>query len=129
MTSNNDTPRTPEPQQLTASEITIVDGRGRPRIRLGVGEDGLAAVKFYDNENQMRMTLYMRQPDDESEAVLLGDITDMGLLIVDRHAGTIRLGIGCDGFFGRTPHLEIAQGAGFSKRVHLFPPRPPLSED
>ena len=125
-----------EPQRIVASEITLVDRRGRPRIRMVADEDGTAAVKFYDTDDQLRMALYLKEPeaDDETDGVdnadlIIAECAEAGLIMTERFAGSIRLGIYNDGLFGRRPHLEIAQGAGTTKRVHLFPSRPPYVDD
>jgi hypothetical protein len=116
-------------QRIIASEITIVDRRGRPRIRLGVDEDGTAAVKLYDSGEQLRAALYLKQPeDDDEESLLVSEYGELGLLLVDRDAGVVRLAIGEDGLLGRRARIEVVESAG-GRRRHVFPPRPAVAVD
>ena len=121
-----------EPQKITASEITIVDRKGKPRIRMAVDTDGTAAVEFLDGNERLRMALYLKEYDIDDEDFLFeeGSDNDSGLLVTGRKSGaTIRLGICEDGLFGKRPRLEITEGAGWGKTRHRVPPRPPGSSD
>lgn len=121
-----------EPQKITANEITIVDRKGNPRIRMLVEEDGTAAVEFLDRDERLRMALYLKEPDvDDDDYLIEADSdNDAGLLVTGRLTGaSIRLGISNDGFFGRRPRLEIAEGPGWGKRRHRFPSLPPNVSD
>lgn len=132
MIAAKDTDTATEPQKITASEITIVDRKGNPRIRMLVEEDGTAAVEFLDRDKRLRMALYLKEPDVDGDDYLIeaGSDNDAGLLVTGRLSGaSIRLGISNDGFFGRRPRLEIAEGPGWGKRRHRFPSLPPNVSD
>jgi len=132
MTTSKDTNTATEPQKITANEITIVDRKGNPRIRMLVEEDGTAAVEFLDRDERLRMALYLKEPDvDDDDYLIEADSdNDAGLLVTGRLTGaSIRLGISNDGFFGRRPRLEIAEGPGWGKRRHRFPSLPPNVSD
>jgi hypothetical protein len=123
---------TSEAQTLTATEITLVDRNGKPRIRLGVDDDGTAAVKFFDRDEKLRMALYLKEPglNDEDCLTETGSDNDSGLLVVGRRSGaSVALGITEDGLFGKRPRLEIVEGTGWGKKRHRFPPRPPNVND
>ena len=127
MSTATDTSTATEPQKIVASEITIVDRTGKPRIRLGVDEDGTAAVKFYNANEQLRMILYLKQPYDD-DGVTMSEHGEVGLIMIER-SDAIRLGIMEDGLFQRSPRLQIVQGVGGRKRFQVFPPRPPNVSD
>ena len=132
MITAKDTDTATEPQKITASEITIVDRKGKPRIRMLVEEDGTAAVEFLDRDERLRMALYLKERDVDDEDYLLetGSDNDSGLLVTGRLSGAaIRLGISDDGFFGRRARLEIAEGPGWGKKRHRFPSLPPKISD
>jgi len=119
-------------QKITATEITIVDGKGKPRIRLAVEEDGTAAVKFLDGNERLCMALYLKEhdADDDDYPFEEGSDNDSGLVVTGRRSGAaIRLGISEDGLFGKRPRLEITEGVGYGRPRHRFPPRPPNSSD
>src|ERR1044071_2262605 len=121
-----------ETRKVVATEITIVDRNGKPRIRLHVDEDGAAAVKFFDRDEKLRMALYLKEPgfDDEDCLTETGSDNDSGLLVVGRRSGaSVALGITEDGLFGKRPRLEIVEGTGWGKKRHRFPPRPPNVND
>lgn len=132
MTTVKDTDTATEPQKITANEITIVDRKGKPRIRMLVEDDGTAAVEFLDRDERLRMALYLKEPDVDDEDYLMeeGSDNDSGLLVTGRLSkASIRLGISDDGFFGRRARLEIAEGPGWGSRRHRFPSRPPNVSD
>lgn len=132
MISAKDSDTVTQPQKITANEITIVDRKGKPRIRMLVEEDGTAAVEFLDRDERLRMALYLKEPgvDDEDYVIEADSDNDSGLLVTGRLSGAaIRLGISGDGFFGRRPRLEIAEGPGWGKRRHRFPTLPPNVSD
>jgi len=132
MITGNDTDTATEPQKITASELTIVDRKGKPRIRMHVEEDGTAAVQFLDRDERLRMALYLKEHDVDDEAYLLdeGSDNEAGLVVTGRLSkASIRLGISYDGLFGKRPHLEITEGPGWGRKRHRFPPRPPGSSD
>jgi len=132
MITGNDTDTVTEPQKIIANELTIVDRKGKPRIRMVVEEDGTAAVKFLDGNERLRMALYLKEPngDDETCLVEADADNDAGLLVTGRLSNaSIRLGISNDGFFGRRPHIEIVEGPGWGSKRHRFPSRPPGVSD
>ncbi|HSB11039.1 MAG TPA: hypothetical protein VLM38_16240 [Blastocatellia bacterium] len=113
-----------EPQEIIASEIKIVDRKGKLRMRLAVDEDGTAAVRFFDNGEQLRMALYPREPEDSDEQTLMED-REAGLVITERSpASVIRLAINDDGLLGKRPRLEIIEGVDIGRGRHRFPPLP-----
>jgi len=119
-----------KPQRIIASEITIVDRHGKPRMRLGVDDDGTAAVKFYDNTDHLRVALFLKQPeDDDEDSLFMSDDGELGLLMVDRRAGGIRLTIAEDGILGKRARLEISESLLDKRRTHRFPPRPAVTND
>lgn len=122
-----------ELQKIVASEITIVDSNGKPRMRLLVDEDNTAAVQFFDKTEQLRMALYLREPVGDDVDLLCdepGSDNEAGLIVTARQShAALRLGVLEDGLFGKRPHLEIVEGLGYSKRRHRFPPRPPNVSD
>lgn len=102
-----------EPQSIVAREITIVDPEGKPRIRMQVEGDGTPVIKFLDQDEQLRMALYVKPAEGT------------GLLITDpNHSATIRLEVGEDGLTGHHGRLEIAEGPTHPRKIHRFPPRP-----
>lgn len=132
MITAKDTDTATEPQKITANEITIVDRKGKPRIRMLVEEDGTAAVEFLDRDERLRMALYLKERDVDDEDYLLetGSDNDSGLLVTGRLSGAaIRLGISDDAFFGKRARLEIAEGPQWGKRRHRFPSLPPNISD
>lgn len=132
MTTAKDTDTVTEPQKITANELTIVDRKGKPRIRMLVEDDGTAAVEFLDRDQRLRMALYLKEPDLDDEDYLMeeGSDNDSGLLVTGRLSkASIRLGISDDGFFGRRARMEIAEGPGRGKTRHRFPSRPPNVSD
>ena len=132
MTTVKDIDTDTEPQKITANEITIVDRKGKPRIRMLVEEDGTAAVEFLDRTERLRMALYLKEVDVDDEDYLFeeGSDNDSGLMVTGRRSGAaIRLGISEDAFFGKRPRLEITEGPGWGKTRHRFPPRPPNGSD
>lgn len=132
MTTATDTKAVTEPQKITASEITIVDRKGKPRIRMLVEEDGTAAVEFLDRNERLRMALYLKEHDADDEDGILeaGSDNDAGLVITGRLSkASIRLGISDDGFFGKRARLEITEGLGWGGRKHRFPSLPPNVSD
>jgi hypothetical protein len=132
MITAKDTGTATEPQKITANEITIVDRKGKPRIRMLVEEDGTAAVEFLDRDERLRMALYLKERDVDDEDYLLetGSDNDSGLLVTGRLSGAaIRLGISDDAFFGKRARLEIAEGPRRGKRRHRFPALPPNISD
>ena len=132
MITANDTDTETEPQKITATQLTIVDRKGKPRIRMLVDEDGTAAVEFLDRDQRLRMALYLKEPDVDDEAYLLeeGSDNEAGLVVTGRLSkASIRLGISYDGLFGKRPHLEIVEGPGWGRRRHRFPSRPPGASD
>jgi len=132
MTWTGETDQNTEPERIVASELIIVDRKGKPRIRMLVEEDGTAAVEFLDRDERLRMALYLKEPDvdDEDYVIEAHSDNDSGLLVTGRLSGAaIRLGISDDRFFGRRPRLEIAEGPGWGKRRHRFPSLPPNVSD
>jgi hypothetical protein len=111
-----------EPQKIVASEITIVDRDGKPRIRLLVEEDGSPAIHLIDKAEKLRVALYLKDDEDwDSEA---------GLLITNSNrAATIRLWVGHDALTERRASLDIVEGIGIGRRVHKFPARPRNASD
>ena len=132
MTTTIDTDTVTEPQKITASEITIVDRKGKPRIRMLVEEDGTAAVEFLDRDERLRMALYLKEPDEDCDDYIIdsGSDNDLGLVLTGRLSkASIRLGISNDGFFGKRARLEITEGLGWGGRRHRFPSLPPNVSD
>jgi len=132
MTNETDAQVATEPQEITASKITIVDRMGKPRIRLLVDEDGAAAAQFLDGDGHLRMALYLKERNVDDEGYLMDAASDneAGLLITGRLSGAaIKLGISDDAFFGKRPRLEVTEGTGWSKRRHRFPSLPPNVSD
>ena len=129
MTDTKNPDQETRPQRIIASGITIVDGRGRTRIRLGVDDDGTAAVKLFDQAEHLRAALFLKQRDDgDEDSHFEFEGGELGLLMVDR-AGSIRLTIDEDGLVGKRPRLEITEAPGSGRRRHRFPPRPPSVDD
>ena len=115
--------------QIITREITIVDSRGKRRMRLAVDEDGTAAVKFFDRDEQLRMALYLKGPEEDAEELLMED-REAALIITEGASGrAVVLGITTDGLSGPRPRLEITEGAGFGRQRHRFPARPPTVDD
>jgi hypothetical protein len=130
MTQPNGADLEADPQRITARELTIVDRHGRPRMRLGVDDDGTAAVKFYDNTDHLRVALFLKQPeDDDEDSLFMSDDGELGLLMVDRRSGGIRLTIAEDGILGKRARLEISESLLDKRRTHRFPPRPAITND
>ena len=130
MIHTNSADQEAEPQRITAREITIVDRHGKPRMRLGVDDDGTAAVNFYDNTDHLRVALFLKQPeDDDEDSLFMSDDGELGLLMVDRRSGGIRLTIAQDGILGKRARLEISESLLDKRRTHRFPPRPAVVND
>jgi hypothetical protein len=130
MTYANGADQEAKPQRIIASEITIVDRSGRPRIRLAVDDDGTAAVKFYDSADHLRVALFLKQPENEDEdSLFMSEDGELGLLMVDRRSGGIRLTIAEDGILGKRARLEISESLLDKRRTHRFPPRPAVMND
>jgi len=130
MTQPNGADQEAKPQRIIANEITIVDRHGRPRMRLGVDDDGTAAVKFYDNTDHLRVALFLKQPEnDDEDSLFLSEDGELGLLMVDRRSGGIRLTIAEDGILGKRARLEISESLLDKRRTHRFPPRPAVMND
>jgi hypothetical protein len=130
MTQPNGADQEAKPQRIIANEITIVDRHGRPRMRLGVDDDGTAAVKFYDNTDHLRVALFLRQPEnDDEDSLFMSEDGELGLLMVDRRSGGIRLTIAEDGILGKRARLEISESLLDKRRTHRFPPRPAVMND
>ena len=130
MTHANGADQQANPQRITARELTIVDRNGKPRMRLAVDDDGTAAVKFYDNNNQLRVALFLKQPqDDDEDSLFMSEDGELGLLMVDRRSGGIRLTIAEDGILGKRARLEISESLLDQRRTHRFPPRPAVMND
>jgi hypothetical protein len=130
MTQPNGADQEAKPQRIIANEITIVDRHGRPRMRLGVDDDGTAAVKFYDNTDHLRVALFLKQPEnDDEDSLFMSEDGELGLLMVDRRSGGIRLTIAEDGILGKRARLEISESLLDKRRTHRFPPRPAVMND
>jgi len=130
MTQPNGADQEAKPQRIIANEITIVDRHGKPRMRLGVDDDGTAAVKFYDNTDHLRVALFLRQPEnDDEDSLFMSEDGELGLLMVDRRSGGIRLTIAEDGILGKRARLEISESLLDKRRTHRFPPRPAVMND
>jgi len=130
MTQPNGADQEAKPQRIIANEITIVDRHGRPRMRLGVDDDGTAAVKFYDNTDHLRVALFLKQPEnDDEDSLFVSEDGELGLLMVDRRSGGIRLTIAEDGILGKRARLEISESLLDKRRTHRFPPRPAVMND
>jgi len=130
MTHANGADQEADPQRITARELTIVDRHGRPRMRLAVDDDGTAAVKLYDNNDHLRVALFLKQPeDDDEDSLFMSEDGELGLLMVDRRSGGIRLTIAEDGILGKRARLEISESLLDKRRTHRFPPRPAVMND
>jgi hypothetical protein len=130
MTQPNGADQEAKPQRIIANEITIVDRHGKPRMRLGVDDDGTAAVKFYDNTDHLRVALFLKQPEnDDEDSLFMSEDGELGLLMVDRRSGGIRLTIAEDGILGKRARLEISESLLDKRRTHRFPPRPAVMND
>jgi len=130
MTQPNGADQEAKPQRIIANEITIVDRHGKPRMRLGVDDDGTAAVKFYDNTDHLRVALFLKQPEnDDEDSLFVSEDGELGLLMVDRRSGGIRLTIAEDGILGKRARLEISESLLDKRRTHRFPPRPAVMND